>query len=237
MSRAPSITSRRTAHGPYVPRRSRQFARYPILRNRTSGQGSSGAVEGHTTMYGVYRISPLGCVYYTLTGLTIALFIITALIFHDWQVETSGVWTTGHIISVSHCRNRSNQMLSTVQFTVAFTDTHGVHQVAQTGCEDNTLRAGQTIAVRYLPSDPGYILTRADIGGGQGLPLIGVLILDATLSAVVIVGGGLMVRAARRKRVAAAPAPLAAQAASAVRSPYRPWHGRLPRRLRHRNRY
>lgn len=186
-------------------------------------------------MYGVYRVSPLGCAYYTMVGITIVMLWITGMVFHDWRVETAGVWTTGTITTINHCHDHSNQVLSTVQFTVTYADTHGVHYTSQTNCEYDTYRVGQSIAIRYLPSDPKYILTRVDIGGGQGFPLIMVGIFDIILSAVVVVGAILMIRASRRKRATPHQATQLAPVAFGARAYHQPRRGRLPRRLRHRH--
>lgn len=181
----------------------------------------------------VYRVSPLGCAYYTLVALTILMFFFTSLTFRDWRVETAGVWTTGQITSVSHCRDRHNQVLSTVQFTVTYTDTHGIHHTSQTNCEYDTYRVGQSIAIRYLPSDPGYILTRVDIGGGQGFLLIVLSILDVVFSAIVAVVAILKIRYARRERALQSQTAPPAAVAPGERTSRQSTRGRLPRRLRH----
>lgn len=184
-------------------------------------------------MYGAYRVSPLGCAFYTLVGLTILMLWITSMIFHDWRVETAGVWTTGQITHISHCHNSHDQVLSTVQFTVVYTDTRGVHHTSQTNCEYDTYRTGQSIALRYLPGDPNYVLTRADIGGGQGFPLLMVSILDVVFSTLVAVGAFLWIRAARRKRAVQSQMASMAAITPDLHADHQPRHGRLPRRLRH----
>lgn len=186
-------------------------------------------------MYGASRLSPLGCAYYTFVGITILMFFFTVMTYRDWRVETAGVWATGQVVAISHCRDRHNQVISTVQFTVSYTDLHHVLHTAQTNCEYNTYHVGQSIAIRYLPDDPEYVLTRVDIGGGQGFPLIVLIALDVVFTAIVVTVAFLAMRASMRKRASQGRSAQPALIAIGKRVHQQPPYGRLPRRLRRRN--
>lgn len=123
------------------------------------------------------RVSPLGLAWSMLCALTLGFLLITAQLFQEWRIETAGVWSTGTIVGINHCYNHSVR-LATVHLDVQFTDHHGASHVSQTDCEYDRYTVGQSIAVRYLPEDPGHVLIHADIGGGQGQPLIVLLALD-----------------------------------------------------------
>jgi hypothetical protein len=153
-------------------------------------------------MYGASRLSPIGCAFYTFMGITIVMLVCTWLTFRVWRVETTGIWTTGQIVAISHCHDRHNQELATVNLNVAFTDTSGAGHVSQTDCEYDTVKVGQSIAIRYIPGDPDYILTRDDIGGGQGFPLLVLTLIDIVCVTIVTLVAALAIRASRRaKRV------------------------------------
>ncbi len=149
-------------------------------------------------MYGASRLSPVGCAFYTFVGITISMLFFTWLTFRIWHVETAGVWTTGQIVGLSHCHDRHNNELATVNLQVSFTDTGGAQHVSQTDCEYDTVKVGQSIAIRYIPGDPGYILTRDDIGGGQGFPLAVLALLDVVCVTIVTLVAVLAIRASRR---------------------------------------
>src|SRR5579859_3475381 len=169
-----------------------------------------GSVEENDTMYGASRLSPIGCAFYTFVSITILMLVFTWLTFRVWRVETAGVWTTGQIVAISHCHGHGNKELVTVNLDVSFTDTRGAQHVSQTDCEYDTVKVGQSIAIRYIPGDPGYILTRDDIAGGQGFPLAVLALIDVVCVTIVTLVAVLAIRASRH-------AARAQQAAKAAR--------------------
>ena len=161
-------------------------------------------------MYGASRLSPIGCAFYTFVTITIMMLLFTWLTFRVWHVETAGIWTTGQIVAISHCHDRHNQELATVNLDVAFTDTNGDQRVSQTDCQYDTVKVGQSVAIRYIPGDPGYIVTRDDIAGGQGFPLFVLILIDVVCVPIVTLVAVMAIRARRR-------ATRAQQAAKAAR--------------------
>ena len=139
----------------------------------------------------------LGCAYLALVGLTLYFLWITVLLFQDWRIQTAGVWSTGTIVAITPCSNRQGTPLGTVHLAVQFVDLHGRRHLSQTLCEDDHYAVGQPLAVRYLQSDPGHILTHADLSGWQGFPLLAILLVDALGIMVSILGGISGARAAR----------------------------------------
>lgn len=125
------------------------------------------------------RVSPLGLAWSVLCAMTILFLVVTAQLFQDWRIETAGVWSMGTIVSINRCYNSHGVRLATVHLDVHFTDHHEASHISQTDCEYNRYNVGQSISVRYLPENPSHILIPADINGGQGLPLIVLLALDA----------------------------------------------------------
>lgn len=151
-------------------------------------------------MYGASRLSPVGCAFYTFVTITIMMLLFTWLTFRVWHVETAGIWTTGQIVAISHCHDRHNQELATVNLDVAFTDTSGVQRVSQTDCQYDTVKVGQSVAIRYIPGDPSYIVTRDDIAGGQGFPLLVLALIDVVCVPIVTLVAVLAIRARRRAK-------------------------------------
>jgi hypothetical protein len=149
------------------------------------------------------HLSPLGCAYLALVGLTLYFLWLTVLLFQDWRIATAGVWSTGTVVAVTPCSNRHGTPLGTVHLAVQFVDPHGTRHLSQTVCEDNHYAVGQPLAVRYLLSDPGHILIHADLSGWQGFPLLAILLVDALCIVVSVLGGIYGVRAARPEAVIA----------------------------------
>src|SRR5689334_4630249 len=80
------------------------------------------------------RVSPLGCAYYTLVGITLCFLWITGMIFQQWRIETAGVSSPGTVVVVTPCYDRHGARLATVNLTLQFVDAHGAQHNAQTPC-------------------------------------------------------------------------------------------------------
>jgi hypothetical protein len=120
------------------------------------------------------------------------------MLFQNWRIETLGVWSPGMITYTDNCYSSHRVRLDTVKLSVEFTDIHGTTHVAQTSCEYNRYHEGQAIAVRYLPNDPSHILIQAEIGGGQGVPLIVMTVIDAICIPLFALATIYAIRRARR---------------------------------------
>lgn len=141
-----------------------------------------------------------GCASTFLVGMTLAMFVFTGFIFRMWLVATAGVWATGRVVAISRCLDRHGHVLPSAELTLAYTDQKGVRHRGQTNCEDLRYEVGQSLPVRYLPSDPSYVLLKDDIDGGLGGVLIGFAACDVVLSSIVTVGAVVRIRASRRAR-------------------------------------
>lgn len=150
--------------------------------------------------------------------ITLSVLFLTCEVFSYWLVESQGVWADGQIVSISQCIGRYENHHD-VHLSVSYLDRDGYQHVSETGCQMDSYVVGQFITIRYLPVVPWFILTREDIGDGQGRPLLILVVIDAICVPSAVVGLVYMTRAYRRRF---AEGVAARQAIAAARGQSRP---------------
>jgi hypothetical protein len=114
------------------------------------------------------------------------------------RVLLSGVQTQGTVVVGDHC-SRSLEMV-----TVAFTDTKGAtHRVRHTNftisCPGDYY-VGESVTVRYVPSDPGVLMTGPEISNlGYSLIVTGLLDVFTVVGVGVSVSLGVLPWLSRRR--------------------------------------